>query len=168
MKLQLLMSTGWIVFSAGREPRQLCGASLFMVFPLLLHPSSAPPPPSVFILLSLHHKAAISHLLVNFLRQQITMLFWFCLHFQYSYWDNKVVPVTPLVFPYLQGSVRYGRLLRYIAEGAHFHPRMICWVAILVYNCLPIQINAMILPLVYDQSCCPTATLLSCPRKNHK
>lgn len=56
--------------------------------PLLLHPSSAPPP-SVFILLSLHHTAAISHLLINFLRQQITMLFCFCLHLLYSYWNNK-------------------------------------------------------------------------------
>lgn len=57
--------------------------------PLLrLHPSSAPPP-SVFTLLSLHRAAAISHLLINFLRQQIMMLFSFCLHLLYSYWNNK-------------------------------------------------------------------------------
>lgn len=61
MKLQLLMSTGWIVFSAGREPRLLCGASLLKGFILLHHPSSAFPP-SVFILLS--------HLLVKFLRPE--------------------------------------------------------------------------------------------------
>lgn len=56
--------------------------------PLLLCPPSGPRP-SVFFLLSLHHTAAISHLLINFLRQQITMLFCFCLHLLYSYWNNK-------------------------------------------------------------------------------
>lgn len=112
MKLQLLMSTGWIVFLTGIEPKQLYRASLFMVFPVLLHSTPAPPP-SVFILLSLHHTAAISHLLINFPRQQITMLFCFHLHLLYSYWNNKVVPATSLFFPYLQGSVRCRGLFRY-------------------------------------------------------
>ncbi len=67
--------------------------------PLLLHPSSAPPP-SVFILLSLHHTAAISHLLINFLRQQITMLFCFCLHLLYSY---SVTGITKSGSSYIPG-----------------------------------------------------------------
>lgn len=88
MKLQLLMGTGWIIFLAGREPRQLRGAGLFLVFPsssilllLFLFPPSFLP--------SLHHTAAISHLLINFLRQQIMMLFSFCLPLLYSYWNNQ-------------------------------------------------------------------------------
>lgn len=97
-KLQLLMSTGWIVFLAASELRQLHRSSLFYWFSPPPNSSASPPPPSVFILLSGNHTAAISHLLINFLRQQITMLFCFCLHLLYSYRNNKVVPATSLVF----------------------------------------------------------------------
>lgn len=69
------------------------------------HPCPAPPPPSVFIPLSPRRTVAVSHLLINFLRRQITMLFCFGLHLLYSYWNNKVVPATTSVFPYLQVSV---------------------------------------------------------------
>lgn len=53
----------------GRARTTMC-----LAFLILLHPSPAPSR-SAFILLSMHHTAAISHLLINFLRQQITMLF---------------------------------------------------------------------------------------------
>lgn len=72
--------------------------SVLLILPPPPNSSASPPPPSVFILLSGNHTAAISHLLINFLRQQITMLFCFCLHLLYSYRNNKVVPATSLVF----------------------------------------------------------------------
>lgn len=64
-----------------RAKRGLRSPSVYGL-PLLLHPPPAPPPPLPALpLLCLHRAAAISHLLINFLGQQIMMLFSFAFIF---------------------------------------------------------------------------------------